>query len=315
VESPSLSNAEVQTGSRGLFEQGLGRERLALGTAGLGGIWAGSQTHQSVDALLWSLEQGLSVWDTAPAYGSAEVSIGNALKQWRGPLPVISTKVGRTHDAQPPSRSYQPEVLRATLSKSLDRMGVDSVDILFLHEPEKLELSSRGAVLDELLRLKADGLARHLGLGGGWGKAWDGLLSSQEFSAAIVFLTLDACCLDSMIHDVPRLKAAGVAIYGGSPLHMGLLATLSAEKAPWAKPEALLGMEKLKALSAELGISSVELAHRFVYSLRVLDRVLIGPRDLNELKASMRDFQEGVLPRAIFHQIYDDALARAVPRE
>ncbi|MDX2052401.1 MAG: aldo/keto reductase [Polyangiaceae bacterium] len=314
MNSPCLSSTEIAAGSAKLANLKLGSSRLALGTAGLGGIWRGSDTHQSVDALLYALEHGLNVWDTAPAYGEAEALIGSALKQWHGPLPVISTKIGRTHANAPTSVSYRPDTLRDTLSKSLDRLHVDSVDLLFLHEPEKLLPEQRGPALDTLLAMQSEGLTRLVGLGGGWGRAWDFFLDSGAISAAIVFLSLDACCLDSVPNDVPKLQSKGVAIYGGSPLHMGLLASAKPKTAPWATPQALLGLKGLQILSHELNQSVIELAHRFVYSLRCIDRVLIGPRNLEELKSSLQDFSKGALPPNIFHQIYDPALKRAAPR-
>ena len=122
----------------------LGTCRLALGTAGLGGIWGPVDEGESIATILYGLEQGIDVLDTAPCYQQAECYVGKALRQWRGKRPIVSTKVGRFAD----SHDYSPAAIRQSVKRSLDIVGLDCIDLLFVHEPEFVPAAQRTALID-----------------------------------------------------------------------------------------------------------------------------------------------------------------------
>ncbi len=72
-----------------------GGSRLVLGTSGLGGVWGPVDEKESIKAILYALEQGVEVIDTAPSYNKAQEYLGKALQRWNGKRPFISTKIGR----------------------------------------------------------------------------------------------------------------------------------------------------------------------------------------------------------------------------
>lgn len=53
------------------------KEKVVLGTAGLAGIWGDVDKRESVDAILFALESGITHFDSAPAYSDAESILGN----------------------------------------------------------------------------------------------------------------------------------------------------------------------------------------------------------------------------------------------
>ena len=69
--------------------------RLVFGTSGLGGVWGEVAESESIDCILYALENGITSFDTAPSYSDAELYLGKALQQWKGMKPFVSTKVGR----------------------------------------------------------------------------------------------------------------------------------------------------------------------------------------------------------------------------
>lgn len=294
-----------------LAARGLGRGRLVLGLAGLGGAWKPVDMGESIATVLHALEHGIDAFDPAPAYGTAEQVLARALAQWHGPRPIVSTKVGRlpAKDAHEAGFDHRPEGIRDSLKRSLDILGLPQMDLVYLHEPEYVDLAERARVVDTLRQLQADGLTRRLGLAGGSGDGWDGFLETGAFDVVMLFRRLDPVTFDGLAADVPRLRRAGVLVYGASPLHMGLLGARHDEfvrdRPDWVWAPQIERAIRLKALAERHGLSMRELAHRFMFGIGEIDRTVIGASNLAELKTALADFAAGPLPREIFDVVCD----------
>ncbi|WP_449439677.1 aldo/keto reductase [Pedobacter steynii] len=109
------------------------KDKLILGTAGLGGIWGKIDAKESIATILSALEQGITAIDTAPAYGDAEELIGTALSLWSGQKPLISTKVGRLkgYRVDDAKYDYTVEGMKKSMENSLKTLNVPIVDVLF----------------------------------------------------------------------------------------------------------------------------------------------------------------------------------------
>ncbi|MCF7686957.1 MAG: aldo/keto reductase [Cephaloticoccus sp.] len=292
-----------------LVAQGLGDSRLALGLAGLGGAWGPVDQDESLATIQRALELGLNVFDTAPAYGTAEALLGRALGQWRGPRPIISTKVGRLagRDSHEENYDHTPAGMRASLERSLDALGVAKVDLLFLHEPQMVSPAERPRVVDTLRALQADGLVLRLGIGGGFGSELDGFIESGAFDVMMLFRRVDPVMLDGVGTDVPRLRRTGMTIYGASPLHMGLLGSrheqFVRERPDWVWGPQIDRAQQLQVLARRHGLPLAALAHRFTFGVGELDRVVIGASNRGELRAALADFEAGPLPPGLFDAV------------
>ncbi len=114
--------------------------------------------HYNEDQLKETFETaydlGFNVWDTAEVYGmgSAEKLIGSLIKEKNV---LISTK-------HYPYRRYKKNENREALTASLDRLGIDKVDIYWLHSPRNLEYNMK-----EIAQLKKEGLIGSIGLSNG----------------------------------------------------------------------------------------------------------------------------------------------------
>lgn len=306
---PRPTRQEGFTPAAALDRLGLRGDRIAFGLAGIGGAWGPVDQGLARETLKQAIEFGLGVFDVAPAYGTAEKLLGEALVGWRGPPPVISTKVGRvaSSDDHVNNFDYSPAGLRATLEQSLATLGLPAVDLVFLHEPEQVQFADRARVVDGLRQLQADGLTRRLGLAGGYGAGWDGFIESGCFDVVMLFRRLDAAILDGLADDLPRLRQAGVATYGASPLHMGLLGARHEEfvrdRPRWVWPEQIERAVRLRAVAEKHGLTLATLAHRFLFSTAEIDRVVIGARTPAELAAALADFSAGPLSAGVFDDI------------
>lgn len=112
--------------------------RLVYGTSGLGGVWGKVDQTDSIDALLFAFENGISALDTAPSYANAEYYVGLAIREWTGTKPFVSTKIGRLKgkDAFETKLDYTTDVMKRSLDNSLKTLGLTTIDLLFLHEPQ-----------------------------------------------------------------------------------------------------------------------------------------------------------------------------------
>lgn len=129
--------------------------RVIFGAAALGGM-----RQERADAVLAQLlEAGVNHLDTAASYGDAELRMGPWMAEHRDRF-FLATKTGEREGT----------AARAELERSLERLRVDSVDLIQLHnlvEPEEWEIAfAPGGAVEALARAQEEGLVRHLGVTG-----------------------------------------------------------------------------------------------------------------------------------------------------
>lgn len=129
--------------------------RVLFGAAGIG-----RATQEEADAILeLLLSSGVNHIDTAAAYGDSELRIAPWMVEHRADF-FLATKTGeRTGDGA-----------RASLERSLERLGVDQVDLIQLHnlvEPDEWEVAhGPGGAVEALARAREEGLVRFIGVTG-----------------------------------------------------------------------------------------------------------------------------------------------------
>lgn len=288
--------------------------RLAFGTAAIGGAWGPVDAEESVNTVLYALENGVTVLDTAPAYSNAELFVGKALRQWKGPRPILSTKMGKLKSdrAYIDVYDFSPQRMRQSVFESLDTLGVDHLDIIFLHDLERCPLSQRPAAVELLQQLKSEGLTKMTGFGGKMDNNWFNYVDKKNIDVVMNYNRLDACNLDSMLHDIPLYQKENIAFYLGSALHMGLLGNrfeaILKERPSWISEKDVENAVRAKAISDKHGMTLSTLAHRFTFSIAEIDRVVIGARNLQQLQSTLNDWKLGKLPEDIFNELCQSIL-------
>jgi aryl-alcohol dehydrogenase-like predicted oxidoreductase len=118
--------------------------------------------------MLHAIERGVNWVDTAPVYGNghSEELVGQALKLVRGRRPLVFTKCGRRWDGpHHASRSdLRPDAIRADCEASLRRLGIDVIDVLQFHWPDKDTGVPVEESWGELRRLVDEGKVRAAGV-------------------------------------------------------------------------------------------------------------------------------------------------------
>ncbi|GAB3649851.1 hypothetical protein GCM10028791_16170 [Echinicola sediminis] len=288
-----------------------GQSRLVYGTSGLGGVWGEVEASESIDAILFALENGISVFDTAPSYGNAELYLGKALRQWRGTDPFISTKVGRLkgNDAFDFRLDYSRDAMTRSLEESLETLGIDHVNLLFLHEPQLVPLQDIEAILETLNGFKAQGLVKKIGVGGNPNADFLPYLTRENFDVVSGFLRMDACNLSLFEGEIQQYKREGISYYAASALHFSLLGNRyekyqhDGEDGQWISKADLVNAKAVKAIADDLQMPLPTLAQRYLFSIEEADRVVVGARNLGQIAATLNDWKLGKLPEDIFHRI------------
>ncbi|OCL05810.1 Aldo/keto reductase [Glonium stellatum] len=182
-----------------------------------------------------ALTHGIRAFDTSPYYGPAESLLGAALATpfVRTTFPRSSyfllTKVGRIAAAE---FDYSPEWVRASVTRSLQRLNTDYLDVVYCHDVEFVSAAEVLGAVKELRRIRdAEHSVRYVGISGypldvlgdlaelilrETGEPLDAVMSYANFT--LQNETLAGPC------GIGRLRAAGVDVVpNASPLGMGLL--------------------------------------------------------------------------------------------
>ena len=212
----------------------------------------------------------VNLLDTSNIYGTgrSEERIGAVIRE-RGGLPegfVISTKLDR--DAE--TGRFDASRARRSLEESLERLGVDHVQILHLHDPEHVpnieEITAKGGALDELLRMKEEGLTQAVGLAMGRLDMMVPLLRDWPFDVLMSHnrYTLLNRSADAMFEEA---QAKGIAILNAAPYASGVLSKGSAAMPliayQPATEEQLAPVRRIEAACARLGVPLGAVALQF----------------------------------------------------
>jgi len=289
------------------------QSRLVYGTSGLGGVWGKVDQRDSIDALLYAFEHGISVLDTAPSYANAEYYVGMALKEWNGKKPFISTKIGRLKgkDAFETKLDYSTDGMKRSLDNSLKTLGLDKIDLLFLHEPQLVPIENMNEILNTLQDFKAEGLVDSIGVGGNPSSAFMPYVTKENFDVVSGFLHMDACNLSAFNGEIQTYQQEGIAYYAASALHFSLLGNRFEKykkegvDGEWITQLDLENATRVKAIADTYDMSLATLSQRYLFSIKEADRVVMGARTPAQIKATIDDWNAGKLSEEIYNEVTD----------
>jgi len=212
-------------------DTGLEVTELSFGTSSLGSMpdtYGYEVSEDRAQKTLNRFFQGpVNMLDTSRNYamGESEKRIGKAIKE-NGGWPngfLLSTKLDRNMDTLVLDKNR----VRESLEESLKTLNVDSVDILFLHDPEYAkdinDITKKGGAMDELFKIKNEGLAKAAGVAMGKVDIMFPLLKDWDFDVIInhnryTLLNREA----NEMYDYASSK--NIAIFNAAPYAGGVLA-------------------------------------------------------------------------------------------
>ena len=223
---------------------GLRVSRLGLGTAPLGNLFTKVQEPDADATVDAALGAGITFVDTAPhGLGVAERRLARRLAQVPRDRFVLSTKVGRLVRPLEAGEMADPEVrghpggqarmdfsrdgVRRSLEESLERLGLDRVDVALVHDPDNHEREAAEQALPALDELRDQGVVRAIGAGMNQAEMLTRFVRELDLDLVLMagrYSLLDQGALAELL---PACVERGVAVVIGGVFNSGLLADLA----------------------------------------------------------------------------------------
>ncbi len=207
--------------SRTLGPEGLTVSALGLGCMGMSQGYGPTDDAESIATVQRAIDLGVSFLDTAMSYGAGrnERLLGRALQGRRDDV-VVATKFGIVRDPSGATRlDARPERVRADCEASLTRLGVEHVDLYYLHrvDPDVPIEETVGAMGD----LVADGKVRHLGVSEASAEQLERAVTVHSISALQTEWSLWWREIEDDV--LPTARRLGIGLVAYSPLGRGFL--------------------------------------------------------------------------------------------
>lgn len=245
-----------------------------------------------------AVQNGLRFLDTARAYGTAELVLGEYFKAGKnaGQFKVISKL--RPNIIEENEKDVRG-VIQRECENTLSRLGITCLDGYLCHTPEYIYKSE---IIDALRNLKEQKLVSNIGIS---------IYSLKEGWAALD-KNLDYIQLPYNIFDqrgiqqgfIKQAKQAGITVFARSPFLQGLL-LMEKERVPEYLKHAVPYLQKFEKITEKFHIDKAETLIRFVLGERGIDFMVFGVDTKEQLHQNMENAKKGALPDEIIQEIKD----------
>lgn len=313
---------------RPIGRTGLEISKIGFGGAPLGDVRRAPSSAAAQELLEAAWQSGIRYFDTAPFYGAglSERRIGDFLRSKPRDEYVLSTKVGRllvpdrayamAHYGDPAAMPFRPvfdftyDGVMKSYEMSLQRLGLERIDILFLHDigwfsqRDNHEATFRqvteGGGIRALEELRGSGAVRAIGAGVNEWPVINQLLDHGRFDVFLLanrYTLLDQEVIDTLF---PRIEREGIAIVDGAPLNSGILATgpvpgATFDYAP-ASENILEKTRRIKALTDKYGTTLVRAALSFPLGHPAVTAIIPGYMRIEEFDDNMAGYRLPIAP-------------------
>ena len=292
---------------------------MYAGTESLG--YTRAEDSVSIRTIHAALDGGISLFDTAAAYGAghSERLLGKALKD--RPEALIVTKIGIGIDEaskQLTFDTYTPDMVSPAVEGCLTRLDRDRIDLVLLHLNE-MPVPEAEAIFDELDRLKDAGKLRAYGWSTDYSDSASAVASRANLKAVEFAM--------NVFFDAPRMQKVvrdeGLLSLIRSPLAMGLLSgkydaktpmpadDIRASQASWmeyyqdgiANPDYMRTLDSVRELLTSDGRTLVQGALGWIWGQSEAHIPIPGARTEEQIKGIANALSFGALPTPVMNEI------------
>jgi D-threo-aldose 1-dehydrogenase len=279
--------------------------RLGLGCAPIGGLYEPVSEADARAVVDRGWEHGLRVFDTAPLYGSgvSERRVGAALRDRPRDALVLSTKVGRLlrNGGQPVFDFSFDGVLRS-LDESLERLGLDRVDVAYIHDPDDHFEEALGGAYPALERLRGEGVVRAIGVGMNQSEMLARFARETDIDCVLLagrYTLLDRSALGDLL---PLCLERGVAVVAGGVFNSGALVGDAHYNYAPAEPAVLDRVSRLAEICKRWDVPLAAPAVQFPLRHPAVACVLVGCRSSVEVDEDIALFELD-LPAGLWEEL------------
>jgi len=288
--------------------------QIGYGMWGMG-AWTGSDDAESLASLQRAIDLGCNFFDTAWVYGDghSEKLLGEVLRKNSGKKLYVATKVPPKNREWPArasatvDESYPPAHIEQYVDKSLQNLGLKSLDLIQLHTWQDKWLADARLVA-ALEKLKTSGKVRAVGISLNRWEPFNGVKAVRAGvvdSVQVVYNIFDQNPEDELF---PACREKDVAVIARVPFDEGSLTGTLALDSKWPQgdwrniyfsaaklPEILQRVDALKPLLRD-GITLPELALRFILSNSDVATTIPGMRKIRNVEANIAASDKAALP-------------------
>ncbi|MFD9893094.1 aldo/keto reductase [Amycolatopsis sp. NPDC059027] len=305
---------------------------LGLGCAQLGNLYHAIDDETATATVRRAWDEDVRYFDTAPHYGLglSERRLGAALAAYPRDEYVVSTKVGRVLDPNPEGTGKKDEagfdvpaayrrrwdfsrdgVLRS-LEDSLTRLGLDRIDLAYVHDPDEHFDDAVSGAFPALLRLRDEGVLGAIGVG--MNQSAMPAEFVRRFDLDVVLIAGRYTLLDQSAQDelLPLCAERGAAVVVGGAFNGGILATAEPGRLyDYAEaPESLVERAgRIAAICARHGVELPRAALALPAAHPAVASVVVGAHDPGQVSANARRARAAV-PPLLWTELIDAGLLR-----
>ena len=294
---------------------------LSFGGAAIGNLFTEVSDEAAAGAVAAAWNGGIRTFDTAPHYGLglSERRLGAALRQYPRDEYVICTKVGRVlEQASPPYgrdaegfavaatcrrvRDYSADGVQRSLEASLDRLGLDRIDVALIHDPDDFGEQALREAYPALERLRAEGCVQAIGVAMNQAEMLTRFVTATDVDVVLVAGRYTLLDQSASLELLPAALDRGVSVLAAGVYNSGLLAapapTASYDYLP-APGNLVARARRLEVVCAQFGVPLRAAAARFPMRQPAVASVLIGARSAAEVADAVSLWQSEI-PAALW---------------
>jgi D-threo-aldose 1-dehydrogenase len=322
-----------------LGRSGVQVSELAFGAAAIGNLFTEVGEEQAHEAVTAAWQRGIRYFDTAPHYGLglSERRLGAALREHPRAQFTVSTKVGRRLEPSPAGGDdlangfavpathhrvwdFSADGVRRTLEAGLERLGLDRVDVVYLHDPDDHAEQAFREGYPALEKLRSEGVVGAIGAGMNQAGMLTRFVRDTDVDVVLCAGRYTLLDQDALTELLPAAVERGTSVVVGGAFNSGLLAdpkpgaTYNYAQAP---AELLDRALRLKSVADRHGTTLRAAALAFCAAHPAVASVLVGVRSAAEVHDCADQFAATV-PTAFWQELRDTGLLSAdvpVPTE
>ena len=267
---------------RAVGKTGLEVSVIGFGAAPIAGLYRDVPEEEAVETIQAAWDQGITYFDTAPAYGGglSEARSGLVLPNIPRESFVLSTKIGRMFDEDGNRiTTYDRDGLLRSLEHSLELLKLDTIDIVHIHDPDNHYDEAIGQAYPVLDELRSQGVIKAVSVGI---NQWEMLMDFQRDGDFDCFMLANSYHLLKQgavpLLDICAKKGIGILLAG--VYATGILATGAREGAKYryrdAPPEILKQVTEIEAICQRFDVPLKAAALQFVLGHPAISSLVLG---------------------------------------